>query len=236
MADRIHKAIRSVLTIAVSAPLLALMASTHAHANPVESPFDQMFSWYWLVRTLPFNYAVDLIALCLALLLFRQRQRIAWRMAPVYNLLVMTAGYLSDWLGRTISGYPDYGLISGNTVFGRLMDPSAAELGDFTFRAGVAFIVAVSALIYLCNLAIIRLILHLNDIEPQGTLYLSAAVMAVVTSPYISLKGDAKAACFVPILLVCLALVGHYAAGRFIRRGKRTMGVRCLRTPRPTGL
>lgn len=206
---------------AAAVVLALLLPLTNACANPVPDPGEQMYSVYWLMKTLPVNYAVDLIALCLALLVSAGVSGMAWRMVPVYNVVVVIAGYLSDWGGAMISQYQVY--------YPRAKDPVADlligyfgndDLSQFTFVAGAFFIATTAALIYLSNLAIISGILRLNDVEAQGRLHLAAAIMAVVTSPYVVLRGDAKAAWIVPILLVLLTLLALLVGRRFLDRRK----------------
>lgn len=202
--------------------VVLVLISACAFANPLPGPGEQMYGVYWLMKTLPFNYAVDLIALSLALLVSAGVSGIAWRMVPLYNLVVVIAGYLSDWGGSVISQYQAY--------YPTARDPAADimigylgkdDLSQFTFLAGALFIAATATLIYLCNLVIISGILRLNDIEPQGRLYLAAAVMAVLTSPYFVLRGSAKAAWVVPLVLVLLTAAVRILAGRV--RDKRKL-------------
>lgn len=215
----------------VAAPVLVILAlllsSSCAYANPVPSFEEQMYPFYWLIKTLPFNYTVDLISLFLALLVFGQNQSIAWKMAPVYNLVVVAAGYTSDWGARVISGFPAYAPSAKDPIVGIMVaseNYNLLNMNDFTLARGVGFILAAALLIYLFNLVIIHVILRLNDVESRGRLHLAAMVMALVTSPYIALRGDSKPACVAPVLLAVSSLATFALIRRFI--GKRKTAVR----------
>lgn len=195
--------VRVVLRIAAIVVLVSL--TTYTRANPMPSPAEQMYPFYSLVKTLPFNYSADLVALLLALLVLGQTEGIPWRLVPVYNLVVVVAGYLSDWGAGVISGYPAFSPSTRDPFVGFLLDPEMSSVG-FTFGHGAGFMAAAGALIFLSNLAIIHYILHLNDVEHGGRLPFAAAIMAVLTSPYIALRGDAKAAWVVPTLMTLLGL------------------------------
>lgn len=212
---------KATATAAIASALLLI--STQAQANPVPSYDELIHPIYWLVRTLPFDYAVDIAALCAVLLLFGQSQGIAWKMVPLYNVVVVIAGYLSDLGARVISGYPAYHPTASDPIMGPLMRDDFLypnNLSEFTFRAGVGFMATVAVLIYLLNLVIIHYILRLNDIDSRGRLHLAAAIMAIVTSPYIALRGNARDAWFVPILMTLIAL-GAALLVRHLRRQRR---------------
>lgn len=207
------------LVAALVVPAVALLAAA-AHANPIAPEMD-FYPFYWLLKTLPFNYAADFIALCLALLVFPQRFSIAWKRVPIYNLVVVAAGYTADWAGSAIAGYPTFRLSAKDPIVGEAADMLlyGADSGGFTFATGVGFMAATAAIIYLLNLAIIHGILSLNDVTYRPRhLHLAAAIIAVLTSPYIALRGAADAACFVPVSLALLGIAAYRFAGPVARR------------------
>lgn len=203
------------LVAALIVPAVALLAAA-AHANPIAPEMD-FYPFYWLIKTLPFNYAVDFIALCLALLVFPQRFSIAWRRVPIYNLVVVAAGYTADWAGSAIAQYPTFRHTGKDPIMGSLLYNAGSA--EFTFAAGVGFMAATAAIIYLLNLAIIHGILSLNDVTYRPRhLHLAAAIIAVLTTPYIALRGAADAAWFVPVSLALLGIAAYRFAGPVARR------------------
>lgn len=186
-----------------------LLFSASAYANPYPSFEQQMYPVIWLIRTLPFNYAVDIVALCAALAVFGQNKSVVWKMLPVYNIPVVVAGYLSDFAARMVTRYPAYSPSEKDPIVGSMAlsgDLTGAIQSDFTFMAGAMFLAVAAILIFLFNLAIISYILRLYDIDKKGMLPLSAAIVAVLTSPYAALRMDAKFAWPIP---VCLAILGY---------------------------
>ena len=197
---------------------VALLAAA-AHANPVAPEMD-FYPFYWLLKTLPFNYAADFIALCLALLVFPQRFSIAWKRVPVYNLLVVAAGYTADWAGSAIAQYPTFRHTGKDPIMGSLLYNAGSA--EFTFAAGVGFMAATALIIYLLNLAVIHGIFRLNDVSYRPRhLHLAAAIMAVLTSPYIALRGAAEAAWFVPVSLALLGIGAYRFAWPALNRRKQ---------------
>lgn len=199
-------------TVPIFVVLAILLSSVWAHANPVPSFEDPLIPCYWLIKTLPFDYTVDLIALCLALLVFGQSQEIAWKLVPLYNLMVVVAGYTSDWGAGRLSQFPAYFPSAKDPIMGGLVADlgyGGFSLSNFTFTNGTAFMTTAAILIFAFNFLIIYLILRLNYIDSLGRLIYAAAIVSVVTCPYIALKGDAKAAWFVPVLLMSL-ITGVY--------------------------
>jgi hypothetical protein len=204
-----------------------LFSSSGAHSNPFPSFETQMYPVIWLIRTLPFNYALDLASLCLALLIFRQTQSIPWKMLPIYNLIVVVAGYASDLGARAITQYPAYSPSVRDPILGVMVAGQGSEeytLRYFTFLAGTEFIATAALLIFLFNLAIIYYIIRTFEIEHRGMLPLAAAVVAVITSPYVGLRGEAKAAWFVPILLLALGVGASYLIRQVKDRQKPDKG------------
>lgn len=65
-------------------------------------------------------------------------------------------------------------------------------------------------LIFACNTAIIHCILKLNDAHPGGRLTMGASIIAVATCPYITLRGNATSAWFVPLAVALIGVAGRY--------------------------
>jgi hypothetical protein len=202
-----------------------LLSAACARANPSPPAEMVFYPFYWLLKTLPFNYAADFIALCLALLVFPQRFSIAWRRVPIYNLVVVAAGYISDWGGSAIARYPTFGLTAEDTIVRAMVDLDlgiGADMSEFTLAAGAGYMAATALIIYLLNLAVIHGILSLNDVAYRPRhLHLAAAIVAVLTSPYIALRGAADAAWFVPISLAMIGIAAYRFAGPVLDRRRQ---------------
>ncbi|MBI3948371.1 MAG: hypothetical protein HY321_20820 [Armatimonadetes bacterium] len=203
--------------------LVALLHAAGAWANPVPDYFSEGFlGIYWFLRTLPVNYAVDLIALAAALWISGQGDCIPWRMLHVYNIPVVAAGYAADLVAKGLTGASLYRFRPGDHVANAfLIDPTAYsyipslwEKAQFMALAGV--------LIFGLNLLILYAILRLNDADSYRRLPAAAALMAVATSPYTSLPGQLALAALVPSLLTGIGFALYLAARRLRRPPSQT--------------
>ena len=70
-----------------------------------------------------------------------------------------------------------------------------------------------TGLIFVMNLVIIAIILRWNDTDSYLRLPLAAAIMALTTAPYLSIRGQASAGVMlVPLLLVCSGGLVYFVA------------------------
>jgi hypothetical protein len=193
-----------------------------ARANPSPGPLDYMFSAYWIIKTVPFNYAVDIVALGAALLVTAQLPGASWKLLPIYNIPVVVVGYVADYLGGSIVEVG--GVLPGSVVTSK--DPIIGSmLGDVsTFNyslseaQGAALLFWTTLFIFAFNLPLIAGILRVNEADSYRRLALAAAVVAVVTTPYFSVNKEVAWTRMVPLLM--------FATGVGLWMGWRRLAVR----------
>ncbi len=186
-----------------------------------------MLSAYWFIKTLPLNYAVDLLALGAALLVTAQLPGASWKLLPIYNIPVVAVGYLSDYLGGSITEVGSF--VPGTVVSAK--DPLISGLADgygdyFNYSlspgAAAAMLFLTTLFIFAFNLAIIAGILRVNEADSYRRLGLAAGIVAVVTTPYFSVNKEVAWTRIIPLLMFT-AGVGVWLAARKVvnqRTGK----------------
>lgn len=66
-------------------------------ANPVPGLEEYIDASYWFIKTIPLGYAVDLIALSIAMLATAQLPACSWKLLPLYNIPLLIAGFTADY-------------------------------------------------------------------------------------------------------------------------------------------
>jgi hypothetical protein len=184
-----------------------------ALANPVPGPEQYIGASYWFIKTIPLDYAVDLIALSVAMLATAQLPASSWKLLPLYNIPVLVAGFTADYLGAVFANIgsivPGAVVTSKDPVIGQMLDAGTSTYA-LTSGEATAFLFWTTLIIFAFNLAIIAGILRINQADSYSRLPIAAAIVAVITTPYLSVNKAVAWTRMVPMLMAIVGVLGFF--------------------------
>lgn len=199
--------------------LLTLLIASAALANPVPGPEVYIGASYWFIKTIPLDYAVDLIALSMAMLATAQLPASSWKLLPLYNIPVLVAGFTADYLGAVLanvgSTVPGAVVTSKDPVIGQMLDAGTSTYA-LTSGQAAAFLFWTTLLVFGFNIAIIAGLLRINQADSYSRLPIAAAIMAVITTPYLSVNKAVAWTRVVPLLMALVGVMAFYGVRWFL--------------------
>jgi len=196
---------RRILTVCAVLLATARIASANGMARPESMDFVT-----WIVKSIPFNYTVDVLFLGLALRMTGRLYDTAWKLIPLYAVPVCIAGYAADCFAGLFGPVWQSSVFISQEVTGYASaDPSADQV--------ILAMAAASALIFVLDAPVIALILRFLEADSYARVPYAAGIMAVGTAPYVGLHVDVLVSALASTVLVTAILIAFCRAPFWIR-------------------